>query len=551
MAQGYEFPKWQADCLNELLSLDAVSLELVILDASNGPNESGFMQRLRELKEYGQTAGFKNALNKLSWYLYKQPFKDAQCYETVDLSSRLQSISEIECQVEEEGFSQYFHDDDFDAINDFDLDFILRFGFGIIRGDILNLPRYGVWSFHHNDIRKYRGGPPCFWGIYNSDEVTGAVLQRLTDDLDSGIILRQGFFPTDLGSYRRNLDNVFLATADWPAQVALDILHGEAEYFEQPPIETNAPILRAPSPLQILRYNYVRFSNTVDKLGSGISEWNVGVVDSEEKSPLTLHSPLDIEWLENLGTDGYIADPFPMGDTEHPIVFVEEYSYAEEKGEISYVDLSKPKNKQNLETALSADHHLSYPYVFEYGDEYYATPEMSEAEEVVLYKINSPDHWERVTTLVPHESAIDPTVIRYDDMWWLFFTTKGYPQLSLHIWHSEDLCGDWVPHANNPVKEDARSARPAGSPLKVGGELLRPAQFSGSEYGKHIVINKIEKLSEEGFSETKMHQIEPSEQSPYPRGMHTISFNNNVMLVDGKRKVRNKHWLRKGLRHGV
>ena len=37
--------------------------------------------------------------------------------------------------------------------------FMLRVGFNIIRGEILNVPKYGVWSFHHDDEVKYRGGP--------------------------------------------------------------------------------------------------------------------------------------------------------------------------------------------------------------------------------------------------------------------------------------------------------------------------------------------------------------------------------------------------------
>jgi len=43
---------------------------------------------------------------------------------------------------------------------------------------------FGVWSWHHGDEDKYRGGPPAFWEIVNADPVTGALLQRLTERLD-------------------------------------------------------------------------------------------------------------------------------------------------------------------------------------------------------------------------------------------------------------------------------------------------------------------------------------------------------------------------------
>jgi len=86
---------------------------------------------------------------------------------------------------------RYFNAEDVATINKKDLDFILRFGFNIIRGEILNAARYGVWSFHHDDERKYRGSPPGFWELYYRDPVTGSILQRLTDRLDGGIVLKR------------------------------------------------------------------------------------------------------------------------------------------------------------------------------------------------------------------------------------------------------------------------------------------------------------------------------------------------------------------------
>ena len=67
-------------------------------------------------------------------------------------------------------------------------DVLVRFGFGIVKGPMLDLPTHGVWGFHHGDEEKFRGGPPGFWEIMHDDPVTGAVLQRLTEKLDAGRI---------------------------------------------------------------------------------------------------------------------------------------------------------------------------------------------------------------------------------------------------------------------------------------------------------------------------------------------------------------------------
>lgn len=67
-------------------------------------------------------------------------------------------------------------------------DVVIRYGFGLLRGDILNAPEFGVLSFHPADIRKYRGlGPPKVW--LDDQELIGVTLQRITDNIDSGEII--------------------------------------------------------------------------------------------------------------------------------------------------------------------------------------------------------------------------------------------------------------------------------------------------------------------------------------------------------------------------
>jgi len=67
-------------------------------------------------------------------------------------------------------------------------DVLVRFGFGIINGRILTEPEYGVLSFHHGDIRKYRGRAGGFWAYVNGDDEAGVTLQQLEPTLDGGRI---------------------------------------------------------------------------------------------------------------------------------------------------------------------------------------------------------------------------------------------------------------------------------------------------------------------------------------------------------------------------
>ena len=106
------------------------------------------------------------------------------------------------------GISTYFPDDDIVKIKSYDLDFILRFGFDIIRGEVLNSAKYGIWSFHHDDERVVRGGPPGFWEFMRKIPRNGVILQQLTDELDKGLILRRLQFDTTLHSYKFHLNRI-------------------------------------------------------------------------------------------------------------------------------------------------------------------------------------------------------------------------------------------------------------------------------------------------------------------------------------------------------
>lgn len=109
-----------------------------------------------------------------------------------------------------------------------DSDIVVRFGFGIIKGEILSKPKFGVLSFHHGDIRKYRGRAGGFWAYINNDPVAGVTLQRLNESLDGGEIAIYKSVDIDdantLGEIRRRTHN---ASKNMLAEAINDINNGE------------------------------------------------------------------------------------------------------------------------------------------------------------------------------------------------------------------------------------------------------------------------------------------------------------------------------------
>lgn len=67
-------------------------------------------------------------------------------------------------------------------------DVVFHNGVGILSGRILTAPEHGVLSYHHGDIRRYRGVLTHLWNYLHGDETGGVTVLRLTEALDTGEI---------------------------------------------------------------------------------------------------------------------------------------------------------------------------------------------------------------------------------------------------------------------------------------------------------------------------------------------------------------------------
>ncbi|MGH2572289.1 MAG: glucosamine inositolphosphorylceramide transferase family protein [Actinomycetota bacterium] len=461
----------------------------------------------------------------------------------VDVQHLLGDVAKIRCRTERRGkWSEYFGEADLASIKDAKLDFILRFGFGIIRGDILTAARYGIWSYHHDDEERYRGGPPCFWEIYREDPVTGAVLQRLTERLDGGIVLHKGWFQTIAHSYVRNRDQVALGAADWPARVCKDIVNGTAGYLDGPPSRSTAPLDHNPTTRQMAVFLARLVRNFLRAQLRGILQadrWSVGIADRPIETFLGNGQAPRIRWLSEPGGSRYLADPFAVPNGDGLALLAEEYDYGRHRGRITLLQPTEDGDPRSHGDVFRLEGHASYPFVFEHAGMVYCVPETARARRVDLYRATEPPRsWTFVTTLLEGVPALDPTLFRYGDRWWLFFTDRDRgPYTKLCAWFADDIEGPWGPHPQNPLKTDVRSSRPAGTPFVHDGALFRPAQDNSRGYGGAVAINRVLRLTSTEFEEEVVAVVEPDERGPYPAGLHTLAAAGERTLLDGKRRV--------------
>jgi folate-dependent phosphoribosylglycinamide formyltransferase PurN len=77
-------------------------------------------------------------------------------------------------------------------IRDYQLDVLLLLGgFGLVKAPLIQSTRLGILSYHHGDMRKYRGMPPALWELYNNEPEMGITVQLLAPGLDCGIPIEE------------------------------------------------------------------------------------------------------------------------------------------------------------------------------------------------------------------------------------------------------------------------------------------------------------------------------------------------------------------------
>lgn len=433
-------------------------------------------------------------------------------------------------------------DADVKGISSQHLDFIMNFTDKKLDEVSLDIAKYGVWMFQFYDVETQRYSPPGFWEILTNNKITCVVLERLTGNPDTVIILRKGYLKTIAYSCQKNIDNAQLFCASWPSSVCSDILSNNIEYISSYTKIGDVDVKDNPGGLDVLKYLIIAVKNRLMNVYKNLfryEDWNIGIVNAPIYRFIEPGFEPIIHWYKKPKNDAFCADPFGVFLNGKHYVFFEHFDYRLLKGVISYAELTGDTIVSKPTEAIDSSIHLSYPYMFEYSGDIYCIPEESRSNEVCVYKPAAfPGRWEKVATIISDFDAADPTVIRHEGLYWLFCTSeKNGSSINLYIWYSTDLFGEWKPHPKNPVKTDIRSARPAGTPFVYNGQLYRPAQDSSGTYGGRITINKVTTLTPTDFKEEVVKTIDPYRHSPYPDGIHTISVMGDKTIIDSKRYV--------------
>jgi hypothetical protein len=466
-------------------------------------------------------------------------FRNRNFFDVESIVSELMKIHEIKLFPTRRGFLDIFEKKDAEKVKAHSLDIILRFEFNIIRGDILQAAKFGIWSFHHGDNSKFRGGPPGFWEIYLGQSVVGVTLQKLTSELDGGYVIGKAYYnlhwsfvKTYLNIFEQSCELLFKHIRLLNTTGDL-VLNKSSVYYNR--------LYKSPSLNITISYccsfYYKLFTKFLQGLDSILFKrryncWTI-FLGSGHFFETTLFR------LEpcNVPKGKFWADPFLVQWNGDYYVFFEEYSYIDKKGIIA-VGKVCGNEIVDVQVAISRDYHLSYPNCFWDNGELFMIPESSEAERLEIYKcINFPCDWEVYSTAFQGEKIVDVVYFRdkNEDQW--LFLNKGlnnYFNSELYIYKIDSLgLNEIIPHKKNPVIIDSRSGRNAGSIFVMEDKIHRPSQNnSNGIYGYGLNVNEILELNLDDYKERKIVSIKPN----FKKGLissHHLHQLNDCFVIDG------------------
>ena len=427
-----------------------------------------------------------------------------------------------------------YNENNIKTLRNLSLNLILRVNTpGIYKGDILNVSKIGILSFHHGDNRWNRGGPAAFWEVYKKKDATGFIIQLLTDELDAGNIIYRGEYMTK-EFYSTNKHKLLNDSYFHMEKVINNIIAGNNINIEDY-YPFGGEILKTPN-FKITFHYFILFilklSNKIfRKLFPKQRIWSIyfsrtSFKDLKFKKAVKIKNPIG-KWF---------ADPFIYTFKKSSFIYFEEFNEKDNIGSISCIELLKDNSYKYLGQVIKEKFHLSYPFLFDFNGEIYMVPESSQDNSIRLYKCESfPLKWTYQYNLIDNINAADTNIFFHDNKYWITTnvdpTNKGDQNSILNCYYSDSpISKEWIEHNNNPI-QFRNGARNAGY---VNNKNIRISQkFSFNEYGKSLQISEIEELNINSYKEKKLHEIYPK-FFKNASGIHHLSSNDEYTVFDVK-----------------
>ena len=464
-------------------------------------------------------------------------------FEIKNADELLADVPTLDVSVTNNEQQDLFSSHDLERMAGYNLDVLLQLGFEVLTGQILQIPKFGVWAFYHgknNFCNSFTG----FWEVIEKNPVVDSTIRKLENNTASKVIA-SSYTATDVLSVNRTRNRIYWKNHLLFARTLKRLYEFGAESFFLQLKNTDRQFLDN-TDLNPTKGDFRKIMIEIFKRNVRVKYYNKVFFD--QWILMFKFSDIfsnDYSKFEKIipTKDRFWADPHIVYQDNQYHIFIEEFLNDKNKSHISLFSINENGSYSKPEKILERPYSLSYPFIFQHDNEFFMIPESHSNRTVELYKcIEFPKKWKFEKNIMEDVEAVDSTLFFYKNTYWLFVgiaENKGVSTSDeLFLFYSENpLSNNWIPHPQNPIVSDIRCARSAGKIFEDAGKIYRPAQDCSNGYGYKVIVNQIITLNKMEYQEKEYHIIDPEYDSKLT-GIHTFSHEKKLTMLDGKLKRR-------------
>jgi len=508
-------PRWQVEALLAMAGVPGVRLSLIVFEAVDTRPEARLMDRFRGPR-------WRRAFVD-NWAFRGQRFPAVM---PTPLPEELRNVPTLPSTGDDGlGTAGTLTDAQVEALKRAAPDVLIHLGRSLL-ADLT--PAHGIWSVEPSPAADPAG----------LDELLTGRDQALLTFKRNGIdVLAELCTRVTPHGIEVQADRMLAHLATWPAQGLADLLNGRLVPVSAAK-EVEVTEHKAPGNAAFLSFLMARLlPGTVQPARLNKDrEWNIGILHQPISSLLNAGGSLNVRWLPAPPEGCHRMEAFGYIDGEQRLNAV--YLKVDERTGQRSISRLRPKG----DNVLKRSRHLleladgeGYPFILTAGSDVLMVLGSTSRGRTELYRLNGESTGFDLHAELLDEVLLSPTLFEHEGRWWLMGTTEALPDEALRVFHGPSLTGPFLPHANDPVKMDLRSARPAGTPFVWEGQLWRPALDGSDPVRPRVVLNHVDRLSPAEFRETPARHMPYFLGTTHAHGVRTVCAMGEVTLVDGLR----------------
>jgi hypothetical protein len=373
----YDVPSWEYELIREIRDSEYSRLALIMLMDNH-------------LHDKGKKHGQGTSLFRLHQKIDHLAFMGKQNYAIKrDIGELVKDIPLIILKTSQQIDIAGFDPDITTEIREYNLDIIIKIGYGPVKADLMNIPVYGLWSYSMINSDTEEADTTGYYEVIKKSPVTTSELVLWKGIQVKGKAITSVIESTCSYSISLNRDKLFSRASLFVPRILKGIwIYGSdfLEKIEQKYDKSSEGMIKQlpvpsflPSLFNLLNAGMIFLRQVLKKLIYTDSFNWVLLYMIGDTNDFSKNSFKDFSELKP-SKDRFWADPFVISREGKFYVFVEEFIYSKNKGHISVLELDEKGQLLNSQKIIEQPYHMSYPFIFERDNVFYMIPEKHNEE---------------------------------------------------------------------------------------------------------------------------------------------------------------------------